>query len=114
MNEIDQALDEISERRGLEVQIEWQHVESPVTLPLQMQEAVSQACTSLGFPVKKMPSRASHDAARLAPIFPAGVIFIRCKEGRSHASEEWASLEDIADGARVLAQSLLNLDSKAT
>ena len=114
MNEIDQALDEISERRGLEVQIEWQHVESPVTLPLQMQEAVSQACTSLGFPVKKMPSRASHDAARLAPIFPAGMIFIRCKEGRSHASEEWASLEDIADGARVLAQSLLNRDSKAT
>ncbi len=113
MHEIDQELAEIAQRRGLDASIEWQHIEEPVTLPLQMQEAVSQACESLGLPVMKMPSRASHDAARLAPVAPAGMVFIRCKEGRSHASEEWASIGDIEDGAKVLARSLLNLDGTA-
>ena len=31
---------------------------------------------------------AGHDANQLARIVPAGMIFIRCKEGRSHCPEE--------------------------
>jgi N-carbamoyl-L-amino-acid hydrolase len=61
-----------------------------------MHAAVAQACEDLGLPVRRMPSRASHDAARLAPVAPAGMVFIRCKDGKSHAFEEWADLDDIA------------------
>lgn len=108
--QIDAALKDIASRRGLSASIEWQHVEEPVTLPDHMHAAVAQACEDLGLPVRRMPSRASHDAARLAPVAPAGMVFIRCKDGKSHAFEEWATLDDIAAGTRVLGQALLRVD----
>ena len=109
--QVDDALKDIATRRGLTASIEWQHVEEPVTLPEHMHAAVAQACEDLGVPVRRMPSRASHDAARLGPVAPAGMVFIRCKGGKSHASDEWADLDDIAAGTRVLGQALLRVDA---
>ena len=45
--------------------------------------------------------------ARLCPI---GLLFIPCRDGRSHCPEEWADVEHLATGARVLLELLLRLD----
>jgi N-carbamoyl-L-amino-acid hydrolase len=39
-----------------------------------------------------------------------GMIFVPCRDGRSHAPEEWAEPSDCANGARVLAETLMLLD----
>ena len=107
---VDEELRAIADRRGLGHTIEWQHVEQPVPLPQHMQDAVAGALRDLGLPERRLPSRASHDAARLAPVAPAGMVFIRCKDGKSHCPEEWADLDDIVLGARILGQALLRVD----
>ena len=104
---------EISARRSLVAALEWQHLESPVPIPLNMQEIVADAATDLRIPSMRLPSRASHDAARLAPIVPVGMVFIPCRGGRSHCPEEWAEIEDIVAGVQVLGQALLRLDRLA-
>jgi N-carbamoyl-L-amino-acid hydrolase len=38
------------------------------------------------------------------------MIFIPCRDGRSHVPEEWSTPEQLYDGARVLAETLLDLD----
>jgi N-carbamoyl-L-amino-acid hydrolase len=100
----------ISERRGLKSNLTWDHLEDPVPLPSYMQDIVKSAFSDLGVPIRQLPSRASHDAARIAPITPAGMVFIRCLEGKSHCPEEWASMDDIVLGTRLLGQSLFRLN----
>ena len=56
-----------------------------------------------------MPSGAGHDAMHLAAICPAGMIFVPCLKGISHNEAESATPEDLAAGARVLADSLAKL-----
>ena len=110
--EIERALRELSARRGLDATLDWQHLEEPVPTPPRMQEAVASAAADLGIEAMRLPSRASHDAARLAPIAPVGMVFIPCRDGRSHCPEEWAALDDIVRGTRVLGQALLRLDDR--
>ena len=112
MEEIEGALQEISARRGLGSTLEWRHEEQPVPIPTEMQDIVATAAADLHIPAMLLPSRASHDAARLAPIAPVGMVFIPCREGRSHCPEEWAELGDVVTGARVLGQALLLLDRR--
>ena len=113
MEEIERALHEISARRGLDSTLEWRHREEPALVPLDMQDVVAKAAEDLRIPVMRLPSRASHDAARLAPVAPVGMVFIPCRDGRSHCPEEWAELDNIVTGVRVLGQALLRLDSRS-
>jgi N-carbamoyl-L-amino-acid hydrolase len=103
-------LGSIAKRRGLSAKFEWQHNEAPVKIPDELQNIVAQACKELDLPVFHLPSRASHDAARLAHIMPVGMVFIPCKDGKSHTPDEWAELDDIVTGTQVLGRSLLLLD----
>ena len=105
-------LTDIGRRRGLQVSLKWLHTEDPVSVPQEMQAVVAEACRDLGIPSISLPSRASHDAARLAAIVPAGMVFVPCKDGKSHTPDEWIDPEQIAQGIRVLGQALLKLDRR--
>lgn len=59
----------------------------------------------------RMVSGAGHDAAFLARIAPAAMIFVPCRGGRSHCPEEWADPTDIALGAEVMADAVLAFDA---
>ena len=109
--EVERALGEIASRRGLEASLDWRHEESPVPIPADMQDIVAKAAEGLRMPYLRLPSRASHDAARLAPVAPVGMAFIPCRAGRSHCPEEWAEATDIAAGAQVLGEALLRMDA---
>ena len=108
--EIEIALNKLAIRRDLEANIEWLQVEQPVPIPLDMQNIILEAAQDIGISTMRLASRASHDAAKLAPIAPVGMLFIPCKNGRSHCPEEWADIDDILTGTQVLAETLLRLD----
>ncbi|MGE4482226.1 Zn-dependent hydrolase [Acidocella sp.] len=65
---------------------------------------------ALGVAPPRMVSGAGHDAAWIRKIAPAAMLFVPCRDGRSHCQEEWAESGDIALGASVLFGSLLRLD----
>jgi len=77
-----------------------------------MQKAIERSATELGFSTMYLPSGAGHDSQEMARIAPIGMIFIRSKNGISHAPQEFSSSEDIANGANVLLQTILLLDQE--
>ncbi len=74
-----------------------------------VQMAVRDAATTLGLAHHTMPSGAGHDAVQISTLCPTGMVFIPCLAGRSHAAEEYASPEAMANGARVLLGSWLQM-----
>jgi N-carbamoyl-L-amino-acid hydrolase len=63
-----------------------------------------------GLSFKYMPSGAGHDAQDMAKITPTGMIFVPSRGGISHSPKEFTSAEDMANGASVLAETVLAID----
>jgi N-carbamoyl-L-amino-acid hydrolase len=81
----------------------------PVDFDPDLVSRVSQTAERLGYSVKAMPSGAGHDAQMLARACPAAMIFVPSVEGISHNVREFTKDEDIAAGAEVLLNVLLDL-----
>ncbi|MDB5375462.1 MAG: Zn-dependent hydrolase [Belnapia sp.] len=81
----------------------------PVEFDPMVTEAVARAATAQGLRALRMPSGAFHDAQFMVPLCPSGMIFIPSRHGISHNPAEYSSPEQVAKGARVLAQVLAEL-----
>ncbi len=73
-------------------------------------ETLERSCDTVGAKHRRMASGAGHDTAWIAKVAPAAMIFVPCKEGRSHCAEEWAENDDIAMGAAVLFEAVRDMD----
>jgi len=81
----------------------------PVPFTNDVPDLVERAAERLALPKMRMISGAGHDAMMLARICPTGMIFVPCERGLSHNELENATAADLAAGARVLADVLVNL-----
>ena len=72
-------------------------------------DRIEHHARALGLPVRRMPSGAFHDAGYMAGFCPTAMIFIPCERGISHNEAENATPDDLAAGARVLADVLVDL-----
>ncbi len=82
----------------------------PTACSPMIMDAITQSAGQLGYATLTMPSGAGHDAAYMACSGPMGMVFIPCLNGRSHCPEEWIEPEQLLDGTRVLAATLMGLD----
>jgi allantoate deiminase len=91
----------IASRRGITVE----HVEKMNEPAVMMDNHVSlrliQAVEDAGFPVKKMPSGAGHDAMIMAGRIPTAMLFLRSPGGLSHHPDEAVREEDVKAALRV-------------
>jgi N-carbamoyl-L-amino-acid hydrolase len=85
----------------------------PAACDAHLQKVLAESAASLGLTSRAMASGAGHDMAFLAQVAPAAMLFIPCKEGRSHTPEEWASADAVAAGTRVLLDAILKIDAGA-
>ncbi len=98
-----------------DVQIEFRPLDTtaaPALTDVSIQEEIKKSTEKLGLTTNKMPSGAGHDAQDMATIAPTGMIFVPSKDGISHSPKEFTSAEDMANGANVLLNTILNLDKK--
>lgn len=77
--------------------------------PAAMRDLIRRQAQALGIACIDLPSAAGHDARYLHPLCPTGMIFVPCRDGISHNEAESATAADLADGARVLAATLVEL-----
>ncbi|MBG0510824.1 Zn-dependent hydrolase [Agrobacterium sp. MOPV5] len=77
-----------------------------------LQEMLAKAADGLDTPYRKMVSGAGHDAAFMTRLCPSAMLFVPCRDGRSHCPEEWADAADLALAAEVLANTIMELDRK--
>jgi N-carbamoyl-L-amino-acid hydrolase len=75
-------------------------------------DAVRQAAAAQGFPAREITSGAGHDAAYIARVAPATMIFVPCEKGISHNELEKTEPEQVAAGANVLLHAVLATDAR--
>lgn len=75
-------------------------------------DLVRAKADALGLSHMDMPSGAGHDAMHVARLCPTGMIFVPCERGISHNEIENATPQDLAAGARVLAEVLADLANR--
>lgn len=109
-DEVRGAVEEMARRRGLNWTDEVVSTAPPVLCDDRVADALETAAARVGYRSLRLPSGAGHDAMQVAQIAPVGMLFIPCREGRSHCPEEFADQEHIAAGTAVLAGALQILD----
>jgi allantoate deiminase len=98
------------------IKISWQSVQQIKSIP-----CAQELSTLLKRAVKKfqprgaeLPSGAGHDAAVMAQITPAAMLFIRCKNGVSHHPDESAKNGDVQVALDVMNDFILQLRSQCS
>jgi allantoate deiminase len=100
---------EISERRGVGLEIEKLQRLAPAPCSELVRDAAARACEKVGIRAHALPSGAGHDGMQLTELCPMGMIFVRSRDGVSHSPEEWSTKEDCATGSHVLYWTVLDL-----
>ena len=85
----------------------------PAPTDERMRRIIAASADALGLSFKLMPSGAGHDAQDMVHIAPTGMIFVPSLKGISHSPKEFTSAQDMANGASVLLQTVLAIDSGA-
>jgi N-carbamoyl-L-amino-acid hydrolase len=83
----------------------------PVACDERLRALLNESAQMLGFATMPLASGAGHDAAFMAQLAPAAMVFIPCKDGKSHTPEEWAEPEAIAAGAAVILAAVQRFDA---
>ncbi|HWQ15326.1 MAG TPA: M20/M25/M40 family metallo-hydrolase, partial [Roseiflexaceae bacterium] len=91
-----------------QVALRWQLVQEHGAVPCdpRLTGLLARAVESLGYPELALPSGAGHDAAVLAGMTPAAMLFVRCKGGISHHPAESVAPADVAVAIDVLSRTL--------
>ncbi len=111
-NRLDTRIAEIASAEGVDVQSRRLVRIQPVEFDPAMIELVEQTARSLSLSCKQMPSGAGHDAQMFAPNCPTAMIFVPSKGGISHNVCEYTPPEQLAAGADVLLQVMLQRADK--
>ncbi|EST37302.1 hypothetical protein N566_13660 [Streptomycetaceae bacterium MP113-05] len=112
--ELEETAHAAAERRGVRGDVQGLSAVDPVAADTRVREFLARGSERLGLPHRTMFSGAGHDAAHMARLAPMGMLFIPSRGGRSHCPEEWTELEQVATGARALAQGLVEIDRATT
>jgi N-carbamoyl-L-amino-acid hydrolase len=83
---------------------------NPTACDPALRALLRDSANALGFSSMDIASGAGHDAAFVARIAPAAMLFIPCRDGKSHAPEEWAEPDALAAGTAVIAEAVLRFD----
>jgi N-carbamoyl-L-amino-acid hydrolase len=82
----------------------------PAACDARLQAVLKKSAKTLDLSAKFMASGAGHDMAFVSRVAPAAMVFIPCKDGRSHTPEEWATADALAAGAEVIFEAILEVD----
>lgn len=82
----------------------------PAKLDESLISLLEATARDLGQEALLMPSGASHDASPLSKVMPTAMIFVPSVGGISHNKEEYTPPQDLAQGALLLANTILRLD----
>ena len=79
----------------------------------RVKDAIEALGPRLGLSTRHLPSGAGHDAQHMARLGPTGMIFVPSVGGILHAPNEFTKPQDVVNGASVLLQTILALDTAA-
>ncbi|HEU5451441.1 MAG TPA: Zn-dependent hydrolase [Terriglobales bacterium] len=102
---------QIAKDTGTEIEFQKVEHDPPAVATPEIQSLIEKASAALGLKTMRLPSGAGHDAQMMARLGPIGMIFVPSQNGISHSPKELTLWPDVANGANVLLQTILLLDS---
>ncbi len=100
----------IASRRGVKIKPTEVLDAAAVPCSPRLQEAFAAAIARTGYPVRRLPSGAGHDAVMFSGLTDIGMLFVRCGNGGvSHSPRETVSADDADIAARILLDVLTDL-----
>jgi allantoate deiminase len=96
-----ESAEAIALQRGLEVTVAEKMSEGSVPMDAELSSRLLGALEDAGYPAKKMPSGAGHDAMIMAQRVPTAMLFLRSPGGISHHPAEAVLEEDVEAAIRV-------------
>jgi beta-ureidopropionase / N-carbamoyl-L-amino-acid hydrolase len=109
----DRTIREAVERLKGPCDVELQQITyAPSTVfPDAIRTMLQSVATELSIPAMPVYSAAGHDSRQLSSVCPTGMLFVPCRNGVSHAPEEWAQPEHLTAATRILADALVTLSN---
>ena len=104
---MERFVDEISKEFDLRVDIA--HASEPALCDSNIMDYIGESCDKLGLKSTELPSRASHDAQCFTTC-PMGMIFVPSVGGISHSLDEYTTDEQCINGAKVLLETIKQMD----
>ncbi len=84
----------------------------PTACDRNLLDLLKRGAETLSLSTMPLASGAGHDAAFIARIAPSAMLFIPCRDGKSHSPEEWTEPHQVAAGAAVLYEAVRLLDGQ--
>ncbi len=84
----------------------------PTICDRHLLDLLKRGAETLGYSTMPLASGAGHDAAFVARIAPSAMLFIPCRDGKSHAPEEWTEKHQAAAGAATLYEAVRLMDGQ--
>jgi allantoate deiminase len=103
---------QIASRRKLKPDCEIVHETASVDCSETLSRILGEAVKRRQGKLLQLPSGAGHDAAVMAGITPAAMLFIRCKKGISHHPGESAKTGDVQIALEVITDFVFSLAKK--
>jgi allantoate deiminase len=103
------AIDSISSTRKVNGEVVHALDTAATPMDSQLTEHLLESIENSGLAKKTMVSGAGHDAMIMAKIAPSCMLFVRCKDGISHNSDEYVSPQDIEAATRLMVAALLRI-----
>ena len=104
--------DQIAQASKVKFDFKEINVNIPAPTDSRIRAIIDESAKELGLTTKVMPSGAGHDAQDMARLGPVGMIFVPSIGGISHSPRELTTWEDCAQGAAVLLNAILEVDSQ--
>jgi N-carbamoyl-L-amino-acid hydrolase len=106
---IGEILESVATKHQIQVDAQiMHHTDAEVSKP-HIRQAYEQGAQAAGVASQPLVSWAAHDAMNMAKIADSGMMFVPCRDGRSHTPEEYVKPEDVATGVAVLANAMIQL-----
>jgi hydantoinase/carbamoylase family amidase len=102
----------LSASNGVEIKLVEIANEQAVILDQNVIRDLKEAAKISNLSFTEIASGAGHDAMNMAAKWPTGMIFIPCKDGKSHHPHEYAEISDIFNGIQVLSNYVKRIDEK--
>jgi len=103
------ALDQIAGRRQVRIDVDPYTVFGPVLFDPTLCNVLRRKAEDRQLSVRDMTAAAGHDSVLVAPLCPSAMLFVPSVDGITHNPKEYSTPEQLARGAQVLLDAIIEL-----
>ncbi len=107
--ELRAALDAIATRRRVTIAVDPYATFGPITFERTLGDKLRAKAQARQLTTRDMIAAAGHDSVLIAPLCPSAMLFVPSVDGITHNPREYSTKEQLARGAQVLLDAVLEL-----